>query len=263
VRARARLEARVFGKRILFTNRDWPVPDVVAAYRCQSDAECGFRQPKDPHVVWFSPMRHWTDSKIRVHVFYCVLALTIAHLMRRHADQAGLRMSVRELLDQLAGIEETVLLYHDGGKGRPHVQRVLTDMNPIQQRLPDPVHHPPIRTHPLNNSELGHTPALPETTAPPGQTSSTDNQGRKLPLGKREQSIAHCHLLLLGCPARLLTSPDSTGSANPMTSSSRRLETAQAGARSLLRRRHAAHFDCAMPAYPSSTSRSGASCARR
>ena len=32
-RARARLEARLFGKRILFTNRDWPVPDIVAAYR--------------------------------------------------------------------------------------------------------------------------------------------------------------------------------------------------------------------------------------
>ena len=39
-----------------FTNRDWPVPDIVAAYRSQSDAEFGFRQLKDPHVVSFSPM---------------------------------------------------------------------------------------------------------------------------------------------------------------------------------------------------------------
>ena len=91
---------------------------MVAAYRSQSDAEFGFRQLKDPHVVSFSPMHHWTDSKIRVHVSYCVLALAIAHLMRRHADRAGLHLSVRELLDQLAGIAETVLLYHDGGKGR-------------------------------------------------------------------------------------------------------------------------------------------------
>ena len=98
-RARARLEERLFGKRILFTNRDWPVPDVVAAYRSQSDAEFGFRQLKDPHVVSFSPMHHWTDSKIRVHVFYCVLALAIAHLMRRQAAHAGLHLSVRELLD--------------------------------------------------------------------------------------------------------------------------------------------------------------------
>ena len=136
-KARKRLEQRLFGKRILFTNRDWPVPDVVAAYRSQSDAEFGFRQLKDPHVVSFSPMHHWTDSKIRVHVFYCVLALAVAHLMRRHADHAGLHRSVPELLDELAGIQETVLLYHDSGKGRPRVQRMLTDMSPTQQRLAD------------------------------------------------------------------------------------------------------------------------------
>ena len=43
-------------------------------------------------------MHHWTDSKIRVHVFYCVLALTVAHLMRREAGRAGVHLSVRELL---------------------------------------------------------------------------------------------------------------------------------------------------------------------
>ena len=135
-RARKRLEQRLFGKRILFTNRDhWPAVDVVAAYRSQSQVESGFRQQKDPHVVSFSPMHHWTDSKIRVHVFTCVLALTVAHLMRRQARHAGLHISVRELLAELAGIGETVLLYHDGGKGRPRARRMLTDMTPTQQHL--------------------------------------------------------------------------------------------------------------------------------
>ena len=46
-------------------------------------------------------------------------------------------MSVPELLDHLAGIQETVLLYHDGGKGRPRASRMLTDMDPVQQRLAD------------------------------------------------------------------------------------------------------------------------------
>jgi transposase len=134
--ARNRLERKLFGKRILFTNRgDWPPADVVAAYRSQSEVESGFRQMKDPHVVSFGPMHHWTDSKIRVHVFYCVLALTIAHLMRRQAKDAGLDLSVRELLTTLAGIGETVLLYHDGAKGRPRARRMLTDMDPTQKRL--------------------------------------------------------------------------------------------------------------------------------
>ncbi|ORB98126.1 transposase [Mycobacterium persicum] len=134
--ARKKLEDRIFGKRILFTNRDtWNVGDVVAAYRSQSEVEAGFRQQKDPPVVSFGPMHHWTDQKIRVHVFYSVLALTVAHLMRRQADRAGLPMSVRELLNQLAGIGETVLLYHDGGKGRPRARRMLTDTTPTQDRL--------------------------------------------------------------------------------------------------------------------------------
>ena len=135
-RARKKLEDTLFGKRILFTNRDdWPTSDIVAAYRSQSEVESGFRQMKDPHVVSFGPTHHWTDSKIRVHVFYCVLALTIAHLMRREAEHAGINLSVPELLATLTGIGETVLLYHDGGKGRPRARRMLTDMNPTQQRL--------------------------------------------------------------------------------------------------------------------------------
>jgi len=49
--------------------------------------------------------------------------------------RAGLHLSVRELLATLGSVEETVLLYHDGGKGRPRARRMLTDMSPTQQRL--------------------------------------------------------------------------------------------------------------------------------
>jgi transposase len=135
--AKRHLAREVFGKRLLFTDReDWPLAEVVAAYRSQADVEAGFRQLKDPRVVSFSPMFHWTDQKIRVHVFYCVLALAVAHLLRRQAAQAGLHLSVRELLSTLAGIQETVLLYQ-GQRGRPRARHVLTDMDPTQQRLYD------------------------------------------------------------------------------------------------------------------------------
>jgi transposase len=110
--ARAALEEEIFGKHVLITDHDdWPAAEVIAAYRSQSEAEFSFRQMKDPHAVSFSPMFHWTEHNIRVHVFTCVLALQIAHLMRLQAERAGLGMSVRELLRQLAGIGETVLIY--------------------------------------------------------------------------------------------------------------------------------------------------------
>ncbi len=117
--ARLDLEEEVFGKRVLITSRhDWSITEVVAAYRSQPEAEFAFRQLKDPHVVSFSPMHHWTEHNIQVHVFTAVMALQIAHLMRRHAAHAELAMSVRELLNHLAGIQESVLIYHSTG-GHP------------------------------------------------------------------------------------------------------------------------------------------------
>jgi transposase len=134
--ARAELETELFGKHVLITDHDdWTVTDVVAGYRSQSEAEFSFRQLKDRHVVSFSPMYHWSEHNIRVHVFTCVLALQIAHLMRLHAERAGLHLSVRELLSQLAGIGETVLIYPTGGKGRPKARRMLTETTKLQDQL--------------------------------------------------------------------------------------------------------------------------------
>ena len=136
-KARQALEAELFGKRILFTDKTRvPRAVIVADYRSQEAAEGDFRQMKDPHVVSFSPMFHFTEQKIRVHVFYCVLALMVARLMTREADRHQIHMSVRELLDTLAGIQETVLLYQ-GERGRPRARRMPTEIDPTQQRLYD------------------------------------------------------------------------------------------------------------------------------
>ena len=109
---------------------------VIAEYRSQEAVEEDFRQMKDPKVVSFSPMSHWTEQKIRVHVFYCVLASVAARLMTREAERAGLHMSVRELLEHLGGVQETVLLYQ-GERGRPRARRVTTEMDATQKRLYD------------------------------------------------------------------------------------------------------------------------------
>jgi transposase len=135
--ARAALEEELFGKHILITDHDdWPAAEVIAGYRSQSEAEFSFRQLKDPRVVSFSPMFHWTEHNIRVHTFTCVLALQTAHLMRLKARRAGLHLSVRELLSQLAGIGETVLIYPSTG-GRPKARRMTTHLTGSQQQLYD------------------------------------------------------------------------------------------------------------------------------
>ena len=122
---------------MLITSHDnWPVAEVIAGYRSQSEAEFSFRQLKDRHVVSFSPMHHWTGHNIRVHVFTCVLTLQLAHLMRYRARQAGLDLSIRELLGQLAGIGETVLIYPSTG-GRPKARRITTELTGHQPTLYD------------------------------------------------------------------------------------------------------------------------------
>ncbi|MHB2024965.1 MAG: IS1634 family transposase [Mycobacteriales bacterium] len=138
-KGRADLEEEIFGKRILVTDKDKTLAStaqVIIEYRSQEHAEGDFRQMKDPKVVSFSPMYHFTEHKIRVHVCYCVLALMAARLMVREADHVGQHLSVRKLLETLAGIQETVLLYQ-GERGRPRARRMLTETDATQQRLYD------------------------------------------------------------------------------------------------------------------------------
>ncbi len=77
-------------------------------------------------------MFHWTDNNIAVHTFTCVLALQLAHLMRLTARAARHDLSVKALLDTLAGIEESVMIYPSTG-GRPKARRMTTGMSGDQQ----------------------------------------------------------------------------------------------------------------------------------
>ncbi len=56
--------------------------------------------------------------------------------MVREAEHTGMHVSIRELLDTLAGIQETLMLYQ-GERGRPRARRMLTEIDPTQQRLYD------------------------------------------------------------------------------------------------------------------------------
>ena len=86
--------------------------------------------------------------KRRVHLFTCVLALAIAHLMRREATRAGLPLSVSALLAELEGIGETVLLY-PGDRGRPWARHTITRLTP-HPAAPLPAVRPrPVRPAPL------------------------------------------------------------------------------------------------------------------
>src|SRR6266550_2425282 len=82
VSAFTRIKEQHLGKRILFTDQhSWSNEQIVLAYRSQSQVEDAFADMKDPHFLSWEPMFHWTDSKIRIHAFYCVLALILGSLL--------------------------------------------------------------------------------------------------------------------------------------------------------------------------------------
>jgi len=177
--AHAALEEEIFGKHVLTTDHDdWPAAEVIAAYRSQSEAEeASFWQMKDPRAASFSPMFHWTERNIVVHVFTCVLALQLAHLMRRRAARVGLDLSLRALLAELADTGETVLLYPATAAGPGPTACSPTPPRPGQA-------HKDLRTRPLRPQALtwvirnpAHTPML--TSA----NTAKINLSRKVRLG--------------------------------------------------------------------------------
>jgi transposase len=134
-----RLERELFGKTLLVTDRDdWSDEEIVSAYRAQNHTEQAFRQLKDPEFLAARPIFHWTDQKIRVHLFCCVLALMLQNLLWREAEQAGIETSPKRLLRELRELCEVELIYAPagGGAGRPRVVRKLaTPASALAQQI--------------------------------------------------------------------------------------------------------------------------------
>ncbi len=131
------LRSTLLGKTLLFTDRtDWTDEQIVLAYRAQHHVEADFRRLKDPHYLTFRPAFHWTDQKLRVHAFYCVLALLMLNLLRRKLAQAGIPLSTAKMMDALTDIHEVTLLYPGAsGSQKPFARTVLADMDPIQRKI--------------------------------------------------------------------------------------------------------------------------------
>jgi transposase len=135
----ARLQKTLLGKTILFTdNDDWSDAEIVRGYRAQHHVETGFRCMKDPHHICLRPQHHWTDQKIEVHVFCCVLALMLCSLLRRELQRQGIDLSIPVLLEQLGKIREVGIVYPAKDKRRsPTLKMTLSQLSEQQQVLYD------------------------------------------------------------------------------------------------------------------------------
>lgn len=134
-----RLLTRRLGRTTLLTNRlDWTAEQVVEGYSGQQQIERVFRGLKDGDWLGWGPMYHWTDSKIRVHAFYCMLGISLLQYIHKKAQAAWAGLSIEQLLEELRQIQQFALLYPpQGEKGPNRVATILSKQTLPQQSLAD------------------------------------------------------------------------------------------------------------------------------
>jgi len=136
--ALAHLEQRVFGRSLLLSDRhDWTDAEIIGAYHALNRNEQAIRRAKDPDYLAARPIYHWTDQKIRVHLFCCVLALLLTHTIWKRAAEAGIDASPERLLEALSELDQIELVYPPagGGRGRPRIRRHLGQPSDLQLAL--------------------------------------------------------------------------------------------------------------------------------
>lgn len=132
------LEDRL-GFRILMTDRhEWSSSEIVTAFHGQSTVEQAFKNIKNPYHLAVTPGFHWTDQKIKVHYFSCILGYLLASLVWREARiKAGFKGTLDTLLNTLNNIRLATVLELTGKSGKPKATRQLEEMTEDQTCLMD------------------------------------------------------------------------------------------------------------------------------
>lgn len=133
------IKEHFLGKTILFTdNHHWTDEQIVAAYRSQYHIEDAFKQMKNTKFLGLRPIYHWTDQKIRVHAFYCVLALRLCCLLQRKLHDHGIDLSLNRMLASLSEIQQIITVYPKLGSSKKDRESFsLTKMEPEQKKMLD------------------------------------------------------------------------------------------------------------------------------
>ena len=125
------------GLRILMTDRhDWPTAGILHAFCGQAHVERAFKNVKNPYHLALRPQFHWTDQKIAVHYFMCVLGYLMAALLLREAkNKAGFTGPMDTLLDTLNSIRLAACITQTGKRGKPKVTYQLEQLDEPQRLL--------------------------------------------------------------------------------------------------------------------------------
>ena len=125
------------GFRILMTNRkEWDTAKIIQSFYNQSLVESAFREMKNPHHLAIRPQYHWTDQKIRVHFFICVLGYLLATLVRKELkEKIGYNKSIHTMLNTLNNIRLATILEDTNKPGKLKAHYKLEEMEEDEKQI--------------------------------------------------------------------------------------------------------------------------------
>lgn len=125
------------GYRILITDRhNWEASEIIKAYHGQSIIENVFKNIKNLFHIAFRPQYHWTDQKIKVHFFICVIGYLLSSIVWRQARvNAGFKGTLDNLLDSLTNVRLATLLEESRKRGKVKTIYKLEEMTTEESNL--------------------------------------------------------------------------------------------------------------------------------
>ena len=122
------------GKTALFTDRnDLSDYQIVSAYRSAWHVESSFKQMKDTDFLTVRPIFHWTDPRIAVHIFICVLAYRLCSLLRKELFQKGIECSIDQCLESMNAVNRVTTFY--GSVSKPKKIDAFIEGDDIAKRI--------------------------------------------------------------------------------------------------------------------------------
>jgi transposase len=122
----------MFGKNIIITdNTDWTTREIVEASLDRWQVENRFRLCNDDDLVAARPIRHWTDSKIRCHLFSCVVALTYLRRLELKLSGVGIQRTAEDIMDDMRHLHSVLTL----SKGSRKLNRRLETPSKTQAEV--------------------------------------------------------------------------------------------------------------------------------
>lgn len=121
---------KTYGKNILFTDlKEWTTKDIAKTYNSKTIVEDDFKAMKNKLLIPVKPIFHRKDSRLKVHIFICVLSMMLYRYMLWKLKD--LKMSEQTIVKELRNMR----LGFVKQKGSNAVNKVLENMAPEQIKL--------------------------------------------------------------------------------------------------------------------------------